>query len=85
MKQILKRLGTIGLITGFTFVVSACGSDEAAEAEEPLSDSQENDDVVQEVYDETYDVVSSHITENYDEAETVELCEQTYNFEQDFD
>lgn len=89
MKQKLRRLGTIGLISGFMFVVSACGNDEPADAEEPLSDSeqeaQENVEATQAAYDQTYEIVEPHINENYDDDETVELCEQAHNFEPDFD
>lgn len=83
MKKILRRLSTIGLISGFTFIISACESDE------PLSESEQeakgNLDASQAAYDETYEIVYSYVTDNYDDTETVELCDNFSNYDDDFD
>lgn len=80
------------------FVGSACGSDDSADAEEPLSEAeqgsptteaeqeaQENVETARTAYDETYEVVYPHVTENYDNEAMDELCENAHNFDPEFD
>lgn len=52
---------------------------------EAEQEAQEKAEIARVAYDETYEIVYPHVTENYDSEAMDELCENAHNFDPEFD